>query len=424
MKVLVIGNGGREHALVWKLAQSPLVSRLYCAPGNAGTAEQAEQVAIKIDDIPALTAFARERAIDFTVVGPELPLALGIVDVFREANLAIFGPTRRAAQLETSKAFAKALMVKYGIPTAPFRAFTDLQAAKAYIDQHDTPIVVKADGLAAGKGVVVCQTHDSARRAVDQIMQARVFGDAGTQVVIEDFLRGEEVSFFALTDGTTLVPLPACQDHKAVYDHDQGPNTGGMGAYSPVPAVDGELSERIMEEIMRPMVRGMAAEGRPYQGVLYAGLMLVKSQPYVIEFNARFGDPEAQCLLPRLDSDVLPLLRATTDGTLDRQDCRWREDAAVCVVMTSQGYPEAYDRGRPISGIEQAARTPGVTVFHAGTSRRNGPLVTDGGRVLGVTASAPDLQRAIERAYQAVQHIAWGGAHYRTDIGRKVRQIG
>jgi phosphoribosylamine--glycine ligase len=255
-------------------------------------------------------------------------------------------------------------------------------------------------------------------------MQARVFGEAGTQVVIEDFLQGEEVSFFALTDGTTLVPLPACQDHKAVYDHDQGPNTGGMGAYSPVPAVDGDLSERIMEEIMRPMVRGMAAEGRPYQGVLYAGLMLVKRQPYVIEFNARFGDPEAQCLLPRLDSDVLPLLRATTDGTLDRQDCRWREDAAVCVVMTSQGYPEAYDRGRPISGIEQAAQTPGVTVFHAGTSRRNGPLVTDGGRVLGVTASAPDLQRAIERAYQAVQHIAWEGAHYRTDIGRKVRQIG
>jgi phosphoribosylamine---glycine ligase len=423
MKILVIGNGGREHALVWKLAQSPLVSRLYCAPGNAGTAEQAAQVPIEADDVPALLAFAREQAIDFTVVGPEQPLALGIVDVFREANLAIFGPMQQAAQLETSKAFAKALMMKYGIPTAPFRTFADLQAAKTYVDRHDVPIVVKADGLAAGKGVIVCQTHDSARRAIDQIMQARVFGDAGMQVVIEDFLRGEEVSFFALTDGTALLPLPACQDHKAVYDHDQGPNTGGMGAFSPVPAVDGDLSQRIMEEIMRPMVRAMAAEGRPYQGVLYAGLMLVKRQPYVIEFNARFGDPEAQSLLLRLDSDVLPLLWATTNGTLDRQDCRWREDAAVCVVMASRGYPEAYERGRPISGIEQATRTPGVTVFHAGTSRRHGRLVTNGGRVLGVTASAPDLQQAIERAYQAAQHITWEGAHYRTDIGRKALQI-
>ena len=423
MKVLVIGNGGREHALVWKLAQSPSVAQLYCAPGNAGTAEQAENVAIDADDIPALVTFAHQQAIDFTVVGPELPLALGIVDVFREARLAIFGPTQQAARLETSKAFAKAIMRKYGIPTAPFRTFSDPEAAETYIEQHDMPVVVKADGLAAGKGAIVCQARDSARHAIDRIMRARVFGDAGARVVIEDFLRGEEVSFFVLTNGAALLALPACQDHKAVYDHDAGPNTGGMGAYSPVPAVDGELSARIMEEIMRPMVRAMAAEGRPYQGVLYAGLMLVNGQPYVIEFNARFGDPEAQSLLLRLDGDVLPLLQATANGTLDRQECRWRQDAAVCVVMASQGYPEAYERGKPITGIEQATRTPGVVVFHAGTARRGGQLVTNGGRVLGVTAEAPDLREAIDRAYQAVQHITWEGAHYRTDIGRKALPI-
>ena len=424
MKILVIGNGGREHALVWKLAQSPSVSRLYCAPGNAGTAEQAEQVPIDADDVPALVAFAREQAIDFTVVGPELPLALGIVDVFRAANLAIFGPTQRAAQLETSKAFAKALMTKYGVPTAPFRTFSDHTAAETYIDRHDLPVVVKADGLAAGKGAIVCQSRDSAHYAIDQIMRARVFGEAGARVVIEDFLRGEEASFFALTDGTSLIALPACQDHKAIYDRDEGPNTGGMGACSPVPAVDASLSERIMEEIMRPTVRAMAAEGRPYQGVLYAGLMLVDRQPYVIEFNARFGDPEAQILLMRMDSDVLPLLQATANGTLDRQDCRWRDDAAVCVVMASQGYPDAYERGRPITGLEQATGTSEVAIFHAGTAHRHGQLVTNGGRVLGVTARAPDLRRAIDRAYQTVQRITWEGVHYRTDIGRKALQTG
>jgi phosphoribosylamine--glycine ligase len=424
MKVLVIGNGGREHALVWKLAQSSLVSRLYCAPGNAGTAEQAEHVPIDAADVPALVAFARERAVDFTVVGPELPLALGIVDAFRAANLAIFGPTQRAAQLETSKAFAKTLMTKYGIPTAPFRTFSDLKAADAYIDRHDLPIVIKADGLAAGKGAIVCRSRADAHHAADQIMRARVFGEAGAQVVIEDFLRGEEVSFFALTDGTSLLPLPVCQDHKAVYDHDEGPNTGGMGAYSPVPSVDAELAGRIMQEIMRPTVDAMAAEGRPYQGVLYAGLMLVDRQPYVLEFNVRFGDPEAQVLLMRLDSDVLPLLQATANGTLERQDCRWREGAAVCVVMASQGYPEAYERGRPISGLEPVTGTFEVAIFHAGTARRHGQLVTNGGRVLGVTVSAPTLRGAIDRAYHTVRRISWEGVHYRTDIGQKARQIG
>jgi phosphoribosylamine--glycine ligase len=306
MKVLVIGNGGREHALVWKLAQSPLLSRLYCAPGNAGTAAQAENVPINVDDIASLLAFARAHAIDFTVVGPELPLALGIVDTFRQQGLAIFGPTQKAAQLETSKTFAKTIMAKYGIPTAPFRTFSDPQHAEAYIDQHKMPLVVKADGLAAGKGVIVCKTRERAHHAIEQIMRAKVFGEAGAQVVIEAFLQGEEVSFFALTDGTSLVPWPACQDHKAIFDADEGPNTGGMGAYSPVPVVDVALSECIMEEIMRPTVRAMAAEGRLYQGVLYAGLMVVNRRLWVIEFNARLGDPEAQALMLRLDSDLLP----------------------------------------------------------------------------------------------------------------------
>jgi phosphoribosylamine--glycine ligase len=423
MKVLVIGSGGREHALVWKLAQSPLLSRLYCAPGNAGTAEQAENVPINADDLAALLTFAGEYGIDLTVVGPELPLALGIVDRFRQRGLAIFGPTQQAATLESSKAFAKALMAKYGIPTAPFCTFFDPQQAETYIDQHAMPLVVKADGLAAGKGAIVCKTRQSAHDAIDQIMRAKVFGDAGAQVVIEAFLQGEEVSFFALTDGTSLMPLPACQDHKAIYDGDEGPNTGGMGAYSPVPGVDGVLSAHIMEEVMYPVVRAMAAEGRLYQGVLYAGLMLVDRQPYVIEFNARFGDPEAQVLMTRLDTDLLPLLLATTDGTLARQACRWVDDAAVCVVMASHGYPEAYEHGKAITGVEHAAQVPGVTVFHAGTADRDGHLVTCGGRVLGVTARAADLRRAIDQAYHTVQRISWDGVHYRTDIGRKALQL-
>jgi phosphoribosylamine--glycine ligase len=423
MKVLVVGSGGREHALIWKLAQSPLLSRLYCAPGNAGTNEQAENVPINADDIPGLLAFARERAIDFTVVGPERPLALGIVDRFRQAGLAIFGPTQQAAQLETSKAFAKALMIKYGIPTAAFRAFSDPEQAVAYIAQHDVPLVVKADGLAAGKGVIICKTHQSAYHAVDQVMRAKVFGDAGRQVVIEEFLQGDEVSFFALTDGTSLVPLAACQDHKAIYDADEGPNTGGMGAYSPVPVVDGMLSKRVMAEIMRPIVRAMAAEGRLYQGVLFAGLMLVDRRPYVLEFNARFGDPEAQVLMMRLDSDLLPLLLATIQGTIAHQACRWMEDAAVCVVMASRGYPEEYESGKPITGLDRATEVSGIAAFHAGTARREGRLVTSGGRVLGVTARGPDLIAALERVYRAVHGITWDGVHYRTDIGRKALQL-
>jgi phosphoribosylamine--glycine ligase len=423
MKVLVIGNGGREHALVWKLAQSPLLSRLYCAPGNAGTAEQAENVPIRADDIASLLAFARASAIDLTVVGPELPLALGIVDRFRHEGLAIFGPTQQAASLETSKIFAKTLMTECGIPTAPFRTFSDPRQAERYINQHPIPLVVKADGLAAGKGAIVCKTRDSAYEAIAQMMRAKVFGEAGTRVVIEEFLQGEELSFFVFTDGTSLVPLPACQDHKAIFDGDEGPNTGGMGAYSPVPVVDAELSERIMEDIMHPAVRAMAAKGWPFQGVLYAGLMVVNRRLWVIEFNCRFGDPEAQILMMRMDSDLLPLLLATTDGTLTRQACRWVDDAAVCVVMASHGYPEAYERGQLIAGVDHAARVPGVAVFHAGTARPDGRLVTNGGRVLGVTARAPDLRQALDHAYQAVHRISWDGVYYRTDIGRKALRL-
>jgi len=419
MKVLVIGSGGREHALVWKLAQSPLVSKLYCAPGNAGTAAQADNVPIAAADMPALLGFALRQGIDFTVVGPEQPLALGIVDAFQQAGLKIFGPGQRAAQLESSKAFAKTLMAKYGIPTAPFRVFADPHEAERYIDQHGAPVVIKADGLAGGKGAVVCKSREKARQAIDYIMRRRAFGAAGAQVVIEDFLPGEEVSFFAFTDGTHIQPMPPCQDHKQVFDHDEGPNTGGMGAYSPVPLVDAVLYERIMAEIMWPTVHAMAAEGRFVQGVLYAGLMMVDKQPYVLEFNTRFGDPEAQVILMRLESDLLPLLIATADGALDQIQCTWREDAAVCVVMAAHGYPEAYERGKPISGLERAMQMPGVAVFHAGTSWRDGQVVTDGGRVLGVTALAQDLRQAVDRAYQALRAISWEGMHYRTDIGRK-----
>jgi phosphoribosylamine--glycine ligase len=423
MKVLVIGSGGREHALAWKLAQSPLLSRLYCAPGNAGTAEQAENVPIRADDVASLLAFARDAAINLTVVGPEFPLALGIVDRFRHEGLAIFGPTQQAACLESSKIFAKTLMTEYGIPTAPFRTFSDPQEAERYIDRHPVPLVVKADGLAAGKGAIVCRTRDSAHDAIAQMMREKVFGEAGTRVVIEEFLRGEELSFFVFTDGTSLVPLPVCQDHKAVFDGDEGPNTGGMGAYSPVPVVDAELSERIMADVMRPTLRAMAAKGRPFQGVLYAGLMVADRRLWVIEFNCRFGDPEAQVLMMRMASDLLPLLLATTDGTLTRQACRWVTDAAVCVVMAAHGYPDAYERGKPIAGVEQTARIPGVAVFHAGTARAEGRLVTNGGRVLGVTARGPGLRQALDHAYQAVRQISWDGVHYRTDIGRKALRL-
>ena len=422
MKVLVVGSGGREHALAWKLAQSPHITKLYCAPGNAGSRQQAENVPIAVEDIAGLRSFALEQAIDLTVVGPELPLALGITDAFVERNLRVFGPTQAAAQLETSKAFAKRFMWAEGIPTAEAAIFDDMAVAQDYIRWHDGPLVVKADGLATGKGVTVCQTREEALRAVQQVMQAKVFGDAGRCVVLEEFLAGEEASFHVLVDGEKVLPLAAAQDHKRVYDEDRGPNTGGMGAYSPAPVITAALHQRIMSEIIQPTVRGMAARGAPYRGVLYAGLMIVDERPYVVEFNARFGDPETQPLVVRLHNDLLPLLDGVARGHLGDLQVEYLTDAAVCVVMAVAGYPEAYAKGALIIGVEESERLENTWVFHAGTDVQAGRLVTSGGRVLGVTTRAASLASAIRHAYHAVAQIQWPGVHYRRDIGQRALQ--
>jgi len=422
VKVLVVGSGGREHALVWKLAQSPHVTRLFCAPGNAGSQRQAENVLIAAEDIAGLQRFALEQRIDLTVVGPELPLALGITDTFAACHLPIFGPTQAAAQLETSKAFAKRFMWEEGIPTAEAAIFDDVTAAQDYIRWHPGPLVVKADGLAAGKGVTVCQTRHEALQAVQQAMQQKIFGDAGRCVVLEELLDGEEASFQVLVDGATVLPLAVAQDHKRVYDGDCGPNTGGMGAYSPAPVITAALHQRVMSEIIEPTVGGMAARGMPYRGVLYVGLMIVAGRPHVIEFNARFGDPETQPLLVRLHNDLLPLLDGAARGHLGGLQADYRADASVCVVMAAEGYPGPYAKGAPLVGVEEVERLENTWVFHAGTDIQAGRLVTSGGRVLGVTTRAASLASAVTRAYQAVEHIQWPGVHYRRDIGYRALQ--
>lgn len=422
MNVLVIGNGGREHALVWKLAQSPHLDKLYCAPGNAGCRQHAIPVPIAVDDLSALRDFALEHQIHLTVVGPELPLSLGITDVFAERGLCVFGPTRAAAQLEASKAYAKTFMQEHGIPTASAAIFDDVEAATDYIRQHREPLVVKADGLAAGKGVILCHTQEEALEAVQQIMQARVFGDAGDRVILEELLVGEEASFHALVDGEHVIPLASSQDHKRVFDHDQGLNTGGMGAYSPAPVITDTLHQQIVQDVVVPTVRGMAARGRPYRGVLYTGLMIVDGQPYVLEYNARFGDPETQPLLVRLADDLLPLLDGAARGRLADMQANFVSQPAVCVVMASGGYPEAYETGLPISGLETVAASADTWVFHAGTELRDEQVITNGGRVLGVTGRADSLADAIERTYQAVQQIQWPEVHYRRDIGYRALQ--
>ena len=417
MRVLVVGSGGREHALAWAIAASPLVDRLYCAPGNAGIAEEAQCVPIRATDIKGIVEFCRKERIDFVVVGPEAPLVLGLVDALAAAGVRAFGPNAAAAALEGSKSFAKDLCAKAGVPTATYRHFRDPAAAKAYIAERGVPIVVKADGLAAGKGVTVAFDLDTAYRAVDAALVERRFSAAGLEIVVEDFLAGVEASFFALVDGKDALPLAAAQDHKRVGDGDTGPNTGGMGAYSPAPVLTPALEGQVMERIILPTVAAMAREGRPYKGVLYAGLMLTETGPQLLEYNVRFGDPEAQVLMMRLMSDLVPALLAVEDGVLRQVDLRWHPDPSVCVVMAAGGYPEEPMRGGEIRGLDALASDPKLKIFHAGTRREGSRLIADGGRVLGVTALGGDLGEARARAYAAIDRIDWPDGFCRRDIG-------
>ena len=418
MKILLIGGGGREHALAWKLAQSPRVEKIYCIPGNPGIAAIAECVAMDITDNAALGKFALAQQIDLTVVGPELPLTNGLVDYFASLNLKVFGPSQKAAQLEGSKAFAKEIMHKYNIPTAASAAFTDMESALAYIKEQGAPIVVKADGLAAGKGVVVAMTEEEARDAVTMMMQDKAFGSAGNLIVIEEYLEGEEASLLAFTDGVTVVPMVAAQDHKRVFDNDQGPNTGGMGTYAPAPVVTPAVQEQVQREVLQPVIDALRQEGIIYKGCLYAGLMITAQGPKVIEFNARFGDPETQVVLPLLASDLVEIMEACADGRLADISIAWEDKAAVCVVLAAGGYPGSYPKGDTITGLS-AAEAQGAMVFHAGTGMVAGQIVTNGGRVLGVTAVANDLRAAVAKVYQAVPAIAFDGMQYRKDIAHR-----
>lgn len=415
MRIFVIGGGGRENALVWKLAASPRVKKIFCAPGNPGIARLAECVQLDINDNQALLKFAQEQAVDLTVVGPEQPLANGVVDVFKAKGLRIFGPSRAAAQIEGSKAFAKNLMLKYGIPTAHFAVFTEADAAKAHIRKFGAPLVVKADGLAAGKGVVVAQTINEALNAVDMMMGGRTFGEAGARVVIEEFMEGEEASLLTFTDGLTVVPMISAQDHKRIFDGDKGPNTGGMGAYAPAPVVTPALLERITREILQPTVDAMRQEGILYRGCLYAGLMMTEKGPKVVEFNARFGDPETQVVLPLLASDIVEVMEACIDGKLADIEVKWKDGAAVCVVMAAAGYPGDYRKGEKITGLKDAEAADAI-VFHAGTVSDGERVLTGGGRVLGVTAEDSDIMKAIEKVYNAVGKINFTGMQFRRDI--------
>ncbi|MFZ5912951.1 MAG: phosphoribosylamine--glycine ligase [Pseudomonadota bacterium] len=415
MNILLIGSGGREHALAWKLRQSPLLDRLYCAPGNGGIAAVAECVALDPLDFSAITSFVREKQIGFVVVGPEAPLAAGIVDHLTAAGIKVFGPTAAAARLESSKGFTKDLCAANSIPTAAYRRFSDAAAAKDYIHARGAPIVVKADGLAAGKGVILAQSVAEAEAAVDDILGG-LFGQAGTSVVIEEFLQGEEASFFALVDGAYALPLVTAQDHKRVGDGDTGPNTGGMGAYSPAPVMTEALIEETMARIIRPTVAAMAKAGTPFRGVLFAGLMLTGRGPYLIEYNARFGDPECQVLMARLKSDLLPALLACAEGDLNGIDLHWSDQPAVTVVMAARGYPGDYEKGEPIQGLESAGQIPGIQIFHAGTTARDSEILSAGGRVLNITATGETLAEAVDRAYQAVARIHWPGGFFRRDI--------
>jgi len=420
MKILVVGSGGREHALVWKIAKSPLVTKIYAAPGNAGIASLAECVDITVDNLEGLAEFAAKEAVDLTVVGPEAPLCRGIADLFRERKLRVFGPTREAAELEGSKIYCKELLRRNGIPTAGFRVFSDAASARAFLKTAPFPLVVKADGLAGGKGAVVCGEPSEAEAAIEQMMVRRVFGDAGARVLVEEFLSGVEASVIAFTDSRTIAIMESAQDHKRVYDGDRGPNTGGMGAYSPAAVAPERDAERVEREILVPVVHALNKEQRRFQGILYAGIMYTKSGPKVIEFNVRHGDPECQPLMMRMKSDLVPVLNAVIDGQLDRCDIEWDPRPAVCVVVASGGYPGRHEVGYEISGLADAAAMPDTMVFHAGTIAKDGKVATAGGRVLGVTALGADLRSAQQAAYTAVRKISFTGVHYRTDIASRL----
>ena len=428
MKVLVVGGGGREHALVWKIAQSDKVDKVFAAPGNAGIAREPKVQCVDIapSNLNALRDFALKEKVDLTVVGPEDPLVAGIVDLFEKAGLTIFGPRKEAAILEGSKAFSKNFMREMGIPTADFEVFDDPEKAKGYIKAKGAPIVVKADGLCAGKGSIVCKTVEEALDAVDKIMVDKIFGSAGDKVVVEEFLKGEEASFIVITDGENIVPLASSQDHKPVFDNDEGPNTGGMGAYSPAPVVTQKIHDKAMNEIVIPTIEGMKKKGVPFKGVLYVGLMIIDDEyPKVLEYNVRFGDPEAQPILMRMESDLVDALMASIDGKLNECDIKYTDEAAVCVVMASGGYPGKYEKGKVIHGLEEVEKMEKVKVFHAGTKEVDGKIVTNGGRVLGVTALGGTIKEAIDRAYEAVSKIHWENVHYRRDIGAKaLRRLG
>ncbi len=420
MKILVVGSGGREHAIIWKLAQSPRKPVMYGAPGNAGIASLSTCVPIKVDDIAGLKDFALQEKIDLTVVGPEVPLALGIGDEFRKARLRIFGPTKHAARLEASKTFSKNVMAHAKIRTAQAKSFEKVADALAYLEHHELPVVIKADGLAQGKGVIIATTRDQARQAIVDVMEKAVFGQAGKQVLIEQFLDGDELTIMAFTDGQTVVPMPPAQDHKRVGDGDTGLNTGGMGAYCPAPLGTPELQARVTHEVLQPIVDAMARLGSPFQGVLYAGLMIVDGTPYVLEFNARMGDPETQVVLPLLKTDLLDVLDAVVEHRLDQLAVEWHRDAAVCVVMASGGYPGSYQQGRAIQGLSSAVSTSATSaVFHAGTAQRENEIVTAGGRVLGILGRGPTLSDAQREAYRMVSTISFEGCHFRTDIAHR-----
>ncbi|MFA5275611.1 MAG: phosphoribosylamine--glycine ligase [Candidatus Omnitrophota bacterium] len=429
MRILVIGSGGREHALVWKIAQSKLVDKIFCAPGNGGIAQIAECIDIKGDDIPGLLEFTRKEKIDLTVVGPEVPLAAGIVDEFQNYKLKVFGPNKKAAQMEGSKVFSKELMAKYKVPTADFKVFDNAEKAKEYIAKHGAPCVVKANGLAAGKGVVVAKTVEEANKAVDSMLKERIFGDAGSRIIVEDCLVGQEASILVITDSKEVIALASAQDHKRIFDHDEGPNTGGMGVYSPAPVVTKELFQEIMEKIVYRTIDGLAKEDIEYKGVLYAGVMITKDGPKTLEFNVRFGDPETQAILPRLKSDLVEVMLAVAEGKLSRiRNLEWDERACVTVVLASKGYPGDYEKGKEIFGLQEIAKMKDIVVFHSGTKlrvindvgqRQEKEYLTNGGRVLGVTGLGKNIKEAISNTYQAVGKINFEGMHYRKDIGRR-----